>query len=108
MIERYRIRIAAGAAGEFSSPGSIFRADSYFGIRSTPMLPQQHAKEPGHSARSADGWLQLNTHAHAVCFFARSDMVWGCIVYTERAEFHVAPAMSAPQGHHFGGYSKTR
>ena len=29
-----------GAAGEFSSPGSTFCADSYFGIRSTPVLPQ--------------------------------------------------------------------
>ena len=26
-------------AGEFSSPGSTFCADSYFGIRSTPVLP---------------------------------------------------------------------
>ena len=29
-----------GAAGEFSSLGSTFSADSYFGIRSTPVLPQ--------------------------------------------------------------------
>ena len=29
-----------GAAGEFSSPGLTFCADSYFGIRSTPVLPQ--------------------------------------------------------------------
>ena len=28
------------AMGEFSSPGSAVCADSYFGIRSTPMLPQ--------------------------------------------------------------------
>ena len=34
------VRIPAGAAGEFSSPGSTFCADSYFSIRSTPMLPQ--------------------------------------------------------------------
>ena len=38
--ERSRVRIPAGAAGEFSSPGSTFCADSYFGIRSTPVLPQ--------------------------------------------------------------------
>ena len=31
---------SAGAAGVFSSPGSVFSADSYFGIRSTPVLPQ--------------------------------------------------------------------
>ena len=40
VIERLRVRIPAGAAGEFSSPGSTFCADSYFGIRSTPVLPQ--------------------------------------------------------------------
>ena len=38
MIERSRVRIPAGTAGEFSSPGSTFCADSYFGIRSTPVL----------------------------------------------------------------------
>ena len=32
--------VPAGTAGEFSSPGSTFCADSYFGIRSTPVLPQ--------------------------------------------------------------------
>ena len=40
VIERSRVRIPAGAAGEFSSPGSTFCVDSYFGIRSTPVLPQ--------------------------------------------------------------------
>ena len=32
MIERSRVRVPAGAAGEFSSPGSAFSADSYFGF----------------------------------------------------------------------------
>ena len=40
VIERSWVRIPARAAGEFSSPGSTFCADSYFGIRSTPVLPQ--------------------------------------------------------------------
>ena len=40
MIERSRVRIPAGTAGEFSSPGSTFCADPYFGIRPTPVLPQ--------------------------------------------------------------------
>ena len=63
MIERSRVRIRAGAAaGEFSSPGSTFCADSYFGISSTPVLTQYHVKDPGHSAKSAGGRLQLNTH----------------------------------------------
>ena len=99
MIERSRVRIPAGAAGEFSSPGSTFYADSYFGIRSTPVLPQQHVKDPGHSAKSAGGRLQLNTHTPYVCGFAWCDMEYGCMVYTElapiRLQFHVAPAMPA-------------
>ena len=37
---RTRDRVPEGAAGEFSSPGSTFCADSYFGIRSTLVLPQ--------------------------------------------------------------------
>ena len=69
MIERSRVRIPAGTAGEFSSPGSTFCADSYFGIRSTPMLPQWHVKDPGHSAKSAGGSLQLNMHTPYVCGF---------------------------------------
>ena len=40
MIERSRVRVPAGAAVEFSFPGSSFGADFYFGIRSTPVLPQ--------------------------------------------------------------------
>ena len=70
MIERSRVPIPAGAAGEFYSPESTFCADSYFGIPSTPVLPQQHVKDPGHSAKSAGGGLQLNTHALYVCGFA--------------------------------------
>ena len=31
-------------------------------VRSTPVLPQWHAKDPGHFAKSAGGRLQLNTH----------------------------------------------
>ena len=69
VIERSRVRIPAGTAGEFSSPGSTFCADSYFGIRSTPVLPQEHVKNPGHSAKSAGGRLQLNTHTPYVCGF---------------------------------------
>ena len=61
MIERSWDRIPAGAAGEFSSPGSIFCADSCFVIRSTPVLPLLHVKDPGHSAKGAGGRLQLNT-----------------------------------------------
>ena len=79
MIERSRVRIPAGVAGEFSSPGSTFCADTCFGIRSTPVLPQWHVKDPGHSAKSAGGRLQLNTHTPYICGFAWSDMVHGCM-----------------------------
>ena len=33
-----------------------------FGVCSTPVLPQWHVKDPGHSAKSAGGKLHLNTH----------------------------------------------
>ena len=33
-----------------------------FGVRSTPVLPQWHVKDPGHSAKGADGRLHINTH----------------------------------------------
>ena len=33
-----------------------------FGVCSPPMLPQWHAKDPRHSAKSAGGRLHLNTH----------------------------------------------
>ena len=32
----------------------------FFGVNSTPMLPQWHVKDPGHSAKSAGVWLHLN------------------------------------------------
>ena len=52
MTEGSWVLIPAGAAGHFFSPGSTFCADSYFSIRSTPVLPQWHVKDPGHSAKS--------------------------------------------------------
>ena len=55
--------IEPGAVGEVSTPRSTFCADSYLGVRSSPMLLQQHVKDPGQSAKSAGGTLQLNTHA---------------------------------------------
>ena len=76
-----------------------FSVLTHFGIRSTPVLLQQHVKDPGHSAKSAGGRLQLNTHAPYVCGFAWSDMVHSYMVYTELVprwqQFHVAPAMPA-------------
>ena len=34
---------------------------TFSGVRSTPMLPQWHVKDPSHSAKSAGGRLHLNT-----------------------------------------------
>ena len=65
MIEKLRVRILAGAAGEFSSPlpGLILCADSY--LVSIPFCVTVVAcKGPwsiGHSARSAGGRLHLNS-----------------------------------------------
>ena len=52
----------------------------------SPVLPQQHIKDPGHSAKSAGGRLQLDIHAPYVCGFAWSGTVHGCMVYTQRAD----------------------
>ena len=68
MIERLQVRIPAGAVGEFYSPESTFCADNYFGIRSNTTVA--HKKDPSHSAKSAGGRLQLNTHTPYVCGFA--------------------------------------
>ena len=57
MIERSQVHVLAGVAGEYSSPGSTFCADSYFGIHPTAVLPQSHLKHPSHSAKSAGGRL---------------------------------------------------
>ena len=62
MFERSRVRIPAGAAGEFSSPELTLCADSYSVSVPPPVLPQWHVKDPGHSAKSAVGRLHLNTH----------------------------------------------
>ena len=46
MIERSRVRVPAGAAGEFSSPGSTLCADFHAGIRFTSVLSHDHVKKP--------------------------------------------------------------
>ena len=70
----------------YFSTESIFCADSYFGIRSTPRVTEAERKRSPSLCQSAGGRLQLNTHTLYVCGFARSDMVHDCMVYTERAE----------------------
>ena len=63
MIERSRVRIPAGTAGEFSSPGSTFCADSYFGIRSTPVLPATVARKKSRSFCQKCRWQVTAKHA---------------------------------------------
>ena len=70
----------------------------HFGIRSNPVLPQWHVKDPGHFAKSAGGRLRLNTHAPYVCGFAWSDVtrcmvVWCTRNAPRRQQFQVAPVM---------------
>ena len=61
MIETLRVRVPAGAAGEFPSPELTLYADSY-SLSFHPALPWWHVKDPNHSAQSAGGRLHLNTH----------------------------------------------
>ena len=62
MIEGLRVRIPAGAAGECSSSEFTLYVDSFIGVRSTPVLPQGHVKDPSHFAKSAGDRLHLNAH----------------------------------------------
>ena len=49
-----------GGRNFFSSVNFVCRL--FFGVRSTPVLPQWHVKDPGHSAKSAGGMIHINTH----------------------------------------------
>ena len=42
----------------------IFVCWLLFGVRSNPVLPQWHIKDPGHSAKSTGGRLHLIMHEH--------------------------------------------
>ena len=79
--KREWVRVLAGVDGE-SSSGSTFCVDSYFSISSTPMIPQQHVRDPGHSAKRAGGSLQPNMHASCKWLCKIIHMVYGCMVYT--------------------------
>ena len=69
MTERAQVQIPAGVVGEFSSPWSTFCALISVSVP-PPVIPQWHVKDPGHSAKSAGGRLQLNMHAPYICGFA--------------------------------------
>ena len=68
-VERSRVRIPAGTAGEFSSPGSTFCADSYFGTVPPPCYRSSTYKIPvilpkvqvtAKHAHTLRMWLLLN------------------------------------------------
>ena len=42
--------------------GDVYKRQLLSGVRSTPVLPQWHLKDPDHSAKSAGGKLHLHTH----------------------------------------------
>ena len=48
------------AAGSIPRRESTFCSNSYFSNRFTPVLPQWHMKDPGHSAKCAGGRLRSN------------------------------------------------
>ena len=50
------------------------------GVRSTPVLPQWHLKDPGHSAKKASGRLHLNMH---IPLTQRISVGWLCCPGTE-------------------------
>ena len=57
-----------------SSPSLPFSSPAlFFGVRSSPMLPQWHVKDPSHSAKSAGGSLHLNTRTNT---FDTSKLEW--------------------------------
>ena len=60
---RDRKVVGSSPAGEFSSQGSTFCADSYFGIRSTPVLPQYHARKISRSFCRKCRWQFTTKHA---------------------------------------------
>ena len=86
MIERSRVRVPAGAAGEFSSPGSTFCAYSYFGIRSTPVLPQYKRSRSFCQKRR---WQVTAKHTYTLPVWLwmkwHCKLVNGWMVYTELA-----------------------
>ena len=54
----------------FILQGQLFVLNLISVSGSTPVLPQWNVKDPGQSAKSAGGRLQLNTHVPYVCGFA--------------------------------------
>ena len=58
----YNVKYHKVDSGGENSPATNFVCLLLFGFRSSPVLLQQHVKDPGHSAKSAGGRLHLNTY----------------------------------------------
>ena len=84
VIKRSRVRVPAGAAGEFSSPGSTFCADSYFGIRVTAV-----ARKRSRSFCQKCRWQVTAKHIYTLPMWLwmkwHCNLVRGWMVYTELA-----------------------
>ena len=65
MIERLRVRIPAGAAGEFSSQGLSLCADSSYSVSVPPSATAVARKDFSNSARSA-GRAVAPEHAYTL------------------------------------------
>ena len=67
-LECWTYNWKVGSSNPSRSGGRIFFSRVNFvcwlllGVRSTPVLPQWHVKDPSHSAKSAGGRLHLNMH----------------------------------------------
>ena len=87
VIERLWVRIPAGVEGKFSSLGSTFCADSYFGICSTPTphITAVARNDPCHSTKSAGahGRLQLNMLAYTLRMWLclKCQVTWCMVVW---------------------------
>ena len=105
MIEMSRVRVPAGVAGEFSSPGATSCADCY--PRITAVVLKRLFGHSGHSAKSVGGMLQLRIHASYVIGFEYSDSpINRCrtcakTAAVSRGTSHASTWQSCD---HFGGY----
>ena len=84
---RTRVRVPAGA----------FCADSYFGVHSTPVLPQQGVKDSCRSAKSACGCIQLKTHAPFTYVALNDNVNWCMVVWFTKNVLRSATA-TVPRG----------
>ena len=79
MIKRLWVRIPAGVAGEFSSPGSIFCADSCFGILFHPHVTAV-ARKRSWSFCQKYRWQVTAKHIHLM-YVALHEVTWCMVVW---------------------------